>query len=126
MIDGVIVNNQTVNEDQNAISRAGGGTSATGQATRGAPSIEDNGVNRIADINPGRYRVGRDPEGRIGLRDLRVEGVGRRGDHHHQARHEREAQVDVSGQVGQYKLSNTLPIRQFPTLASAQAGTSTT
>ena len=52
VIDGVIINNATVNADQNAISRAGGGTSATAQSATGAPSIEDNGVNRIADINP--------------------------------------------------------------------------
>ena len=45
------MNNETVNADMNAISRAGGAV-ATGQAGGGAPSTEDNGVNRIADINP--------------------------------------------------------------------------
>ncbi len=52
VIDGVIINNQTVDEDQNAISRAGGTSPSGVSATGGAPSTEDNGVNRIADINP--------------------------------------------------------------------------
>ncbi len=52
VIDGVIVNNQTVNAGENAINKAGGGVTSTGAGAGGAPSQEDNGVNRIADINP--------------------------------------------------------------------------
>ncbi len=52
VIDGVIVNNETVNSDANSISASGGGQTSTGTAATAAPSMEDNGVNRIADINP--------------------------------------------------------------------------
>ncbi len=52
VVDGVIVDNETVNADENAINNSGGGITSTGASASGAPSVQDNGVNRIADINP--------------------------------------------------------------------------
>ncbi len=52
VVDGVIVDNETVNADENAINNSGGGTTSTGASASGAPSPQDNGVNRMADINP--------------------------------------------------------------------------
>ncbi len=48
VVDGIIVNNETVNSDIHAIAQ---GTSNVGSA-RTAPDEQDNGINRIADLNP--------------------------------------------------------------------------
>lgn len=121
VIDGVIVNNQTVDEDQNAISRAGGGTSATGQSVGGAPSVEDNGVNRIADINPDDIESveilkGASASAIYGSKAsagvvviTTKHGTGGK------------PKWNVSGQLGHFYDQNTIPMRNFPTLASAQA-----
>jgi TonB-dependent starch-binding outer membrane protein SusC len=52
VVDGVIVNNETVNSDANAISQSGGGKNAVGMTASNAPSAEDNSPNRLADLNP--------------------------------------------------------------------------
>ena len=87
VIDGVIVNNQTIDAGENAINRSGGGVSSTGQTNvAGAPSPEDNGVNRIADINPDDIENIRDPQGRLCVGHLRLQGIRGRDHHHHEAR----------------------------------------
>ncbi len=120
VIDGVIVNNETVNPDANAISQSGGGTTSTGQAASAAPSREDNGVNRIADINP------EDIESIEVLKGASASAIygskasagvivittkkGTAG----------KPRWDFNSQLGHFSLENTLPIRSFPTLGSAQ------
>ena len=121
VVDGVVVNNQTVNEDQNAISRAGGGTSPTGQAVSGAPSVEDNGVNRIADINPDDIEsveilkgasasaiYGSKASAGVVIITTKKGTAGK-------------ARWDVNAQAGHESLRNYYPTRTFPTLASAQS-----
>ncbi len=121
VIDGVVVNNQTVDAGENAINRSGGGLSATGQAAGGAPSTQDNGVNRIADLNPAdieNIEILKGASASAIYGSKASAGViiittrkGQSG----------KAKWDVSGQVGQYASANNYPMRQFPTLASAQA-----
>ncbi len=121
VVDGVVVNNQTVNEDQNAISRAGGGTSPTGQAVSGAPSVEDDGVNRIADINPDDIEsveilkgasasaiYGSKASAGVVIITTKKGTAGK-------------ARWDVNAQAGHESLRNSYPTRTFPTLASAQS-----
>ncbi len=122
VIDGVIVNNQTIDAGENAINRSGGGVSSTGQTNvAGAPSPEDNGVNRIADINPDDIEniqilkgasasaiYGSKASAGVIIITTKRGTTGR-------------AKWDVSGQVGHYSSANTYPFRQFPTLASAQS-----
>lgn len=121
VIDGVIVNNSTIDAGENAINRAGGGVSSTGQTNvAGAPSPEDNGVNRIADINPNdieniQILKGASASAIYGSKAsagviiiTTKHGVSGK------------AKWDMSGQFGQYSSSNTYPLRQFNTLASAQ------
>lgn len=121
VIDGVMINNQTVDEDQNAVSRAGGGQTATGQAATGAPSVEDNGVNRIADINPDDIESvevlkGASASAIYGSKASAgvVVITTKRGT-------TGKPKWTVSGQVGQFQDANTIPMRTFPTLASAQS-----
>jgi TonB-linked SusC/RagA family outer membrane protein len=121
VVDGVIVNNQTVNADENAINRSGGGVTATGQASSGAPSSEDNGVNRIADINPDDIEnievlKGASASAIYGSRASAgvIVITTKRGT-------TGKPRWNFSGQVGHYQLSNEYPYRSFPTLASAQA-----
>jgi len=121
VVDGVIVNNETVNADENAINQSGGGTTSTGQAASGAPSQQDNGINRIADINPD------DIESLEVLKGASASAIygakasagvvvittkhGTSG----------KAKWSLSGQVGHFSIANEYPIRTFGTLASAQA-----
>src|SRR5262249_531533 len=120
VIDGVIVNNETVNNDANAINNSGGGTSSIGTATSNAPSREDNGVNRIADINPA------DIESMEVLKGASASGIygskasagviiitTKRGT-------PGKPKWNLSSQVGHFEIANTLPLRTFPTLGSAE------
>src|SRR6185437_1448421 len=56
VVDGIVVNNETVEAGDNAINQSGGGVNAVGSGSGGAnqtaPGNQDNSVNRIADINP--------------------------------------------------------------------------
>ena len=121
VVDGVLVDNETVNEGANAISQGGGGTTQTGAAAAGAPSPEDNGVNRIADINPDDIEsieilkgasasaiYGSKASAGVVIITTRRGTAGK-------------ASWNVSSQVGHFGLENEYPVRKFPTLASAQA-----
>ncbi len=121
VIDGVIVNNETVNNDANAISQSGGGISTTGQPTGNAPSRQDNGVNRIADINPEDIETievlkgasasaiyGSQASAGVVVITTKKGTPGK-------------PKWNLDTQVGHFALANELPDRTFPTLASALA-----
>lgn len=122
VVDGVVVNNETINNDINAINQSGGGVSSTGAAgVAGAPSRQDNGVNRIADINPADIEnievlkgasasaiYGSKASAGVIIITTKRGAAGK-------------ARWDVNNQVGHYSMANTYPIRQFPTLGGAQA-----
>jgi TonB-dependent starch-binding outer membrane protein SusC len=120
VIDGVIVDNETVNNDANAISQSGGGVSSTGTPTTGAPSRQDNDVNRIADINPD------DIESIEVLKGASASAI--YGSKASAGVVVITTKHGVSGKpkweagqlVGHFSDENTLPIRTFPTLGSAQ------
>ncbi len=121
VVDGVIVDNQTVNAGENAINLSGGGLTSTGQSASGAPSPQDNSVNRIADLNPAdieNIEILKGASASAIYGSKASAGVviittkkGTSG----------KARWDINGQVGHYSISNTLAVRAFPTLASAQA-----
>ncbi len=121
VVDGVILDNETIDSDLNAINGSGGGQTQSGQAASGAPSMEDNDPNRIADINPDdieSVEILKGASASAIYGSKASAGVivittkkGQQG----------KAKWTVDGQVGHYSLSNTYPIRTFPTLASAQA-----
>ncbi len=121
VVDGVIVDNETVNADENAINNSGGGISSTGSSASGAPSVQDNGVNRIADINPD------DIESLEVLKGASASAIygskasagvvvitTKRGT-------SGKARWDISNQVGHYAISHEYPIRTFNSLGLAQA-----
>jgi TonB-dependent starch-binding outer membrane protein SusC len=122
VVDGIVVDNETVNADENAINNSGGGISSTGQFnTNAAPSEEDNAPNRIADINPDDIEsieilkgasasaiYGSKASAGVVVITTKKGASGK-------------AKWNFSGQVGHYSLSNVLPVRSFPTLASAQS-----
>ena len=126
VVDGVIVNNETVQADENAINQAGGGMTSTGQSSAGAPSPEDNGINRIADINPD------DIESLEVLKGASASAIygskasagvviittkkGTSG----------KARWTVASQVGHYSLSNEFPIRPRSVRSLRQGGGTTT
>jgi TonB-linked SusC/RagA family outer membrane protein len=120
VIDGIIVNNETINPDINAINQEGGGVTSTGAAVGGAPSPQDNGVNRIADINPD------DIESIEVLKGASASAI--YGSKASAGVIIITTKKGVSGkpkwefgqQVGHASIENTLPIRTFPTLGSAQ------
>ncbi|HTD62656.1 MAG TPA: SusC/RagA family TonB-linked outer membrane protein [Gemmatimonadaceae bacterium] len=113
VVDGVIVNNETVNSGANAITGAANNTIIQ--------SNQDNSPNRIADLNPNDIESievlkgasaaaiygGKAASGVIVITTKKgVPG---------------KPQWDLSGQTGTYFAGNTLNLRQFPTQASAQA-----
>jgi TonB-dependent starch-binding outer membrane protein SusC len=121
VIDGVIVNNETINTDINAINNSGGGQTSTGQAAANAPSYEDSGVNRIADINPNDIETievlkGASASAIYGSKASA--GVVVITTKHGKAG---KPEWNLATKVGHYEDANTLPIRTFPTLASALA-----
>src|SRR5579862_2228257 len=113
VIDGVIVNNETVNSGANAISGAANNTVIQ--------SNQDNSANRIADINPNDIETIEVLKGASAAAiygSKAASGVivittkkGNLG----------APQWDVSGQAGTYVPANTLDLRTFPTYASANA-----
>ena len=120
VVDGVLVNNETVNGDENAINQSGGGLTSTGQAASGAPSNQDNGVNRIADINPDDIEsievlkgasasaiYGSKASAGVVIITTKRGTTGK-------------ARWNINGQVGHFEIMNVYPIRTFGTLASAQ------
>ncbi len=120
VIDGVIVNNETINPDINAINQEGGGVTSTGAAVGGAPSPQDNGVNRIADINPDDIEsievlkgasasaiYGSKASAGVVIITTKKGASGK-------------PKWDIGQKVGHAAIENTLPIRTFPTLGSAQ------
>jgi len=120
VVDGVIMDNETINAGENAINKSGGGTGPTGNGESGAPSPEDNGVNRIADINPSDIESieilkGASASAIYGSKASAgvVIITTKRGT-------SGKAKWDVSGTFGHFALANTYPVRTFPTLAGAQ------
>ena len=122
VIDGVILDNNTINSDLNAINQSGGGTSPTGQRNvAGAPSPEDNDPNRVADLNPDdieSIEVLKGASASAIYGSKASAGVvvittkkGTSG----------TPRWSLDGQVGHFAIMNTYPVRTFPTLASAQA-----
>ena len=120
VVDGVIVDNETVNADENAINNSGGGITSTGASASGAPSVQDNGVNRIADINPD------DIESLEVLKGASASAIygskasagvvvitTKRGT-------SGKPKWDISNQVGHYSISNEYPIRTFNSLGLAE------
>lgn len=113
VVDGVIVNNETINPGTNAITSA--------SFTNSGPNTEDNGTNRIADLNP------EDIESIEVLKGASASAIygskassgviiittkkGTQG----------RPKWEFSQKVGHFSLDNTLPLRTFPTLASAVA-----
>jgi TonB-linked SusC/RagA family outer membrane protein len=117
VVDGVIVNNETVNSDIHAIAQ---GTSNVGNA-RTAPDEQDNGINRIADLNPD------DIESLEVLKGASASAIygskasagviiitTKRGT-------SGKPTWQLNTQVGHFADANSIPLRRFPTLASAQA-----
>jgi TonB-linked SusC/RagA family outer membrane protein len=117
VIDGVIVNNETIPSGLNAISLAGG---PAGLA-RLAPSTEDLTPNRIADINPDDIEsieilkgasasaiYGSKASAGVVIITTKKGTAGK-------------PKWDFSQKVGQFKASNTLPLLNFPNVASAEA-----
>jgi TonB-linked SusC/RagA family outer membrane protein len=121
VIDGVIVNNETINNDINAINNSGGGQTSTGQFTANAPSFEDSGVNRIADINPAdieSIEVLKGASASAIYGSKASAGVVVITTKHGTAG---KPKWNLSTKIGHFEDANTLPLRQFPTLQSALA-----
>ncbi len=125
IVDGVVVNNETVEAGDNAINQSGGGVNSIGSGAGGAnqtaPGDQDNSVNRIADLNPD------DIESLEVLKGASASAIygskasagvviitTKRGT-------SGKAKWTVSNQVGHTSLANEFPIRTFGTLASAEA-----
>jgi TonB-dependent starch-binding outer membrane protein SusC len=125
VIDGVIMNNETVNSDANAISNSGGGRNSVGQSASNAPSMEDNSVNRVADLNPEDIEnievlpgasasaiYGSKASAGVVIITTKKGTAGK-------------PKWEFDGQVGHFALENTLPIKTFATLSDAQSWYST-
>jgi TonB-dependent starch-binding outer membrane protein SusC len=121
VIDGVIANNETINSDANAIAQSGGGRNSVGQAASNAPSMQDNSPNRIADLNPEDIEnievlpgasasaiYGSKASAGVVIITTKKGTAGK-------------PKWEFDGQLGHFALENTIPIRTFPTLGSAQA-----
>jgi TonB-dependent starch-binding outer membrane protein SusC len=112
VVDGVIVNNETVNSGLNTISQANGGVGSNEQ---------DLSPNRIADLNP------EDIESIEVLKGASASAIygskasagvivitTKKGEFG-------KPRIQVSQKVGHFSLANTYGLRTFPTLASALA-----
>jgi TonB-linked SusC/RagA family outer membrane protein len=112
VLDGVIVNNETVFSGTNALSAAAGGVGS---------SEQDLGANRIADINPDDIEsieilkgasasaiYGSKASAGVVIITTKKGAAGK-------------PQWSLSQKVGHFEDSQTLNLRTFPTLASAQA-----
>ncbi len=120
VVDGIIVNNETINNDMNAINGSGRGANSEGVFTPNAPSFEDSGVNRIADINPS------DIESIEVLKGASASAIygskASAGVVIITTKHGKEgkAQWSATTRLGHFEDARTLPLRTFPTLQSAQ------
>ena len=86
------------------------------------PNTEDNNAEPHRRHQSGRHREHRDSEGGVRLGDLRVQGLVGRRRHHDQERVGRQSRSGAFSQkVGHFTTANSLNLRQFPTLASAEA-----
>ena len=117
VVDGVIVNNETVNSGLNTITQSNGGAGS---------STQDMSPNRIADLNP------EDIESIEILKGASASAIygskasagviiittkkGKAG----------KPRIELSQKVGQFDISNTYGLRTFPTLASARRGATNT
>ena len=128
VVDGVIVDNETVNADDNAINqdRRRHDVDGSGRDRRAKHAGQRRQPHRRHQ--PGRHREHRGPEGRVGVGDLRIQGVGRRGHHHDEEGHERQAQVGLSAsRSATSRIENTVPDPHVPDAWPApRSGTSTT
>lgn len=117
VINGVIVNNETIPSGLNALTLAGG---PTGLAKL-APSPEDVTPNRIADINPDDIEsieilkgasasaiYGAKASSGVVIITTKKGTAGK-------------PKWDFSQKVGHFQTSNDLPLANFPTVASAEA-----
>ena len=112
VIDGVLVNNETINAGTNAL------TLANGQVS---PNQEDNSPNRIADINPDDIEsiqvlkgasasaiYGSKASSGVVIITTKKGSAGK-------------PQWNLSQKVGHFSDANSYDLKTFPTLASAQA-----
>ena len=113
VIDGVLVNNETINGGTNALTLASG--------RNGAPNQEDNSPNRIADINPDdieSIQVLKGASASAIYGSKASSGVviitTKKGAAGH-------AVWNLSQKVGQFQAAKSYPLQTFPTLASAEA-----
>jgi TonB-dependent starch-binding outer membrane protein SusC len=117
VIDGVIVNNETIASGLNAITLAGGPAGLT----KLAPSPEDETPNRIADINPDDIEsieilkgasasaiYGSKASAGVVIITTKKGSGGK-------------PKWEFSQKVGHFEASNQLPLLNFPTAASAEA-----
>jgi TonB-dependent starch-binding outer membrane protein SusC len=112
IIDGVFVNNETIPSGMQALTLAAGGV---------GPNNEDNNANRIADINPDdieSIQILKGASASAIYGSKASSGViiittkkGSSG----------KPQWQISQKVGHFETANSLDLRTFPTLASAEA-----
>jgi TonB-dependent starch-binding outer membrane protein SusC len=112
VVDGVIVNNETVNSGLNTITQSNGGAGSNSQ---------DLSPNRIADLNPEDIETievlkGASASAIYGSKAsagviIITTKKGKAG----------KPRIELSQKVGQFDISNTYGLRTFPTLASAVA-----
>ncbi len=112
VVDGVIVNNETVNSGLNTITQSNGGAGSNSQ---------DLSPNRIADLNPEDIETievlkgasasaiyGSKASAGVIIITTKKGNAGK-------------PRIELSQKVGQFDISNTYGLRTFPTLASAEA-----
>jgi len=112
VVDGVMVNNETINSGNQALTLATGGS---------GPNNEDNNANRIADLNPDDIEsieilkgasaaaiYGSKASSGVVIITTKKGTAGK-------------AQWNLSQKVGQFTTANSLNLRSFPTLANAEA-----
>jgi len=118
VLDGVIINNETIDSGINGILNVGG--SYSGGLPLG-PSVQDVTSNRIADINPDDIAsievlkgasasaiYGSKASAGVVIITTKRGGAGK-------------PRWEISGKVGHFSDANTMPLRTFPSLASAEA-----
>jgi TonB-linked SusC/RagA family outer membrane protein len=117
VIDGVIVNNETTNNGLNAITQAALGTPGY---TNTSQFFQDNSPNRLADINPNDIEsievlkgssasaiYGAKAASGVVIISTKKGSPGK-------------TQWNATQRFGTFTLANSLPLRTFPTLGSAQ------
>ena len=99
------------NEGENAISRrvaARRNRAGMGSSARARPAPRTTASTALPTSIP-TTSSDRDPQGRLGVGDLWIQGVGRRRHHHDEARDDREAQVDRQRPGRPLRLARTVP-----------------